>query len=640
MAILSVRNLNKSFIDKNIITDGTFHISRNEKIGLVGSNGSGKTTLFRILSDEEPNDTGDIYIREGFEPSYLKQHTTIDSTNTIYQEVITHFDWLIKKERDIRKMEETIASLAPEDPEIEKVFRRYTSMQEEYTNLGGPELDSRIKGVLKGLGFSDEELDQQVNDLSGGQKSRVELAKLLLSNSKFLLLDEPTNHLDMDAINWLEGYLRDYDGAYIIISHDRYFLDRTVDRILLLERGHLYDYKGNYSTFSRQRKKDLKVQEHQYKNQQRKLKAEQEVIDRYLNTGKANIYRQGLSRQRRLENKLKTMDLYDPVTEELDLNIHFRSNITPGRDIYRGEDLTFGYTDENIFENIDLEVYRKDRIGLIGGNGVGKTTLLKILEGSIHQDSGELAVGTNVDIGYFDQEMAGLDRSKTIIDDVWDSYPTLDHQDIRSYLARINYVGDDVFKVIDTLSGGEQSKIALLKLMMSGANVLLMDEPTNHLDIDAKETLEESLDDYDGTVIAVSHDRYFLNSFSTKIWEMSSTKLTTYLGNYDYYVAKKSQLEESEDPVDSMTETERANLRKKERQKTREAQRINRQKKNLEEKMELLDQNINDIDTELYKPEIASDYIKATELANKKEELEIELLELFDEWEKLDKKIN
>ena len=630
--ILSLNNIYKSYIYKEILNNVSFNINKNDKVGLVGDNGSGKTTLFKIISDLESVDSGDIYIRRGYEPSYLKQHTSIDSSNTVYQEVMSHYDDLIDMENKIRQLEKDISELDPNSNKIDAIFRKYSNMQEEFIKLGGPEVDSRVKGVLRGLGFDDNELMQKVNNLSGGQKSRVELAKLLLSDSKLLLLDEPTNHLDMDAINWLEGYLRDYDGAYIVISHDRYFLDRTVNRVLLLENQSIYSYNGNYSNFVTQRSKDVQIQQRQYENQQAKIEAEKEIIERYLNTGKANIYRQGLSRQRRLEAKLEDIELIDPVHESKQASISFKSNITPGKDIYRGSDLSFSYNGNKIFEDIDLEVYRKDRIGLIGPNGVGKTTLLKILADKLKSDSGELKFGTNIDIGYFDQEMSGLDPNKSVIDDVWDSFPTLDHYDIRSYLARMNFVGEDILATINTLSGGEQSRIALLKLMMSGANVLLMDEPTNHLDIDSKEMLEESIESYDGTVIAVSHDRYFLNNFASKIWELQPDSLTEYLGNYDYYVQKKAELNATPEDTTAMTQTERQQIQKIKRQEQRRLQKLNKQSKNIQEEIQKLDHLIEDIDKQLYTPEIASDYIKATELTELRDSYSKEQDYLFEQW--------
>lgn len=627
MAILSVRNLSKDFIDKNILRDITFHVEKGDKIGLIGQNGSGKTTLLNILSGELSEDDGDIYYQKDVHPSYLKQHTKITSEETIFNEAISVFDDIFKMELKIRNLELEISKMTEIGKEESRILNEYSKLSEKYLEINGPSVHSRVTGVLKGLGFSEDEFDKKVNELSGGQKSRVNLGKLLLSNPNFMFLDEPTNHLDIESINWLENYLRDYDGTFIVVSHDRFFLDNVVNRIFLLEKHKLETYSGNYSKFSRQRKKDLEIRKKQYENQQKEMEREEKIIQRFLSVGREKALRQGLSRLKKLE-KLETID---PVSVNKTAKIKFHTNKKSGYDVFIGEDLSKSYGDNLVFKNISFRTFKEDRIGIIGGNGVGKSTLFKILSGELEPDSGELKVGTNVFVGYFDQEMSHLNPEKSIIEEIWDAYPDLTHFQIRSYLAKMMFVGDDILKEIKTLSGGEKARVSILKLMLSDSNVLLMDEPTNHLDIDSKEILEEALKDYEGTVISISHDRYFLNHFAEKIWEMKKDGITEYLGDYDYYYEKTKELEEDNEE-EEITYTERRAIQKEKRKKIREKQKRRKEIEELENEISQLENKIDEIDELLQKPEVLGDYEKILILGEERENTEKILNELMEKW--------
>lgn len=627
MAILSVRNLSKDFIYENILKDITFHVEKGDKIGLIGQNGSGKTTLLNILSGELSKDEGDIFYQKHIHPAYLKQHTQISSEKSIYEEMISVFDYIFEMEEKIRNLEIEISKITEMGDEEKKLLNEYSKLSEKYLELNGPAVPSRVRGVLKGLGFSEEEFSKKVNELSGGQKSRINLGKLLLSDPDFMFLDEPTNHLDIESINWLENYLRDYNGTFIVVSHDRFFLDNVVNRIFLLENHKLEDYTGNYSEFSKKRKKDLEVRKKQYENQQKEIEREKKIVEKFLSVGREKALRQGLSRLKKLE-KLETID---PVSVTKTAKIKFHTNKKSGRDIFIGEDLKKSYGDHLVFENISFRTFKEDRIGIIGENGVGKSTLFKILSGELEPDEGTLKVGTNVFIGYFDQEMSHLDPEKTIIEEIWDAYPKLTHFQIRSYLAKMMFIGDDILKEIKTLSGGEKARVSILKLMLSDSNVLLMDEPTNHLDIDSKEILEDALKDYDGTVISISHDRYFLNNFADKIWKMEKNQLTEYLGDYDYYVEKTEEIEDDEN-VEEMTYTEKQAIQREKRQKIRKRKKHRKKIEDLENKISDLEDELVKIDELLQDPEILKDYEKVLELGENRKETENKLDNLMEEW--------
>lgn len=502
---------------------------------------------------------------------------------------------------------------------------------EKFNERGGYSYPSKIRGTLIGLGFTEDEFAKEIKKLSGGEKARVALAKLLLTDSSLLLLDEPTNHLDIGAISWLEKFLKDYKGSLILISHDRYFLNNVVNKIVLLDHGVSHSYRGNYDAYSAQRKKDLELLKKQYENQQKEIKRQEEIIKRYLSLGRDRFIRQGKSRQKLLDQMKKL----DKPLEEKKGKIRFSTQIESGKEVLKIKDLSKSFGNRKIFENLSANVYKKDVVGLIGPNGVGKSTLFKIITEKIPQDSGEFIIGTNVKIAYFDQEMENLNYENTVIDEIWDAYPLLDHFQIRSYLAQFLFVGDDIFKIISDLSGGERARLSLLKIMLSKANFLLLDEPTNHLDIDSKEILEDAIKIYEGTILTISHDRYFLNKVCSKIFAMSGDGIDEYLGNYDYYL-EKTEKEEEEEVYISKTEIQK---KKKEDQKNRREKKIlNDKKKKLEEEIKKLERDLSTVDEKLVNNKTYDDFSLISSLSKEREDLEKSIENLYEEWFSLDEK--
>lgn len=630
MPILSCSNLNKSYIVDTILDGISFNVEEGDKIGVLGLNGAGKTTLFNILSGEVDKDSGDIYVQKDLKIGYLKQHVRIESTKTIFQECLDTFNEIILMENNLRELEERISQMATkgESQELHDIMAEYGHLSEEFSNRNGYGYKSEIKGVLKGLGFDEDDLEKNIQILSGGQKARVYLAKLLLSKPKLLLLDEPTNHLDIDAISWLEKFLRDYKGSALIISHDRYFLDNVANRIFYMENTKLYVYNTNYSRFMIQRKIDLDLLKKQYDDQQKEIKRQEEIITRFMNYGGARYIKQAQSRQKLLDK----MKVIDKQKESKKTRIKFQPAIKSGNDVLRVENISKSYGNLELLKDINFNIYKGERVGLIGANGIGKTTLFKIILHQIEKDSGHINLGTHVYPGYFDQEMDRLNLDKTIIDEIWDENPSLDHYDIRTVLSQFLFVGDDIFKEIKDLSGGEKGRLALLKLMLSKSNFLLMDEPTNHLDIDSKEVLEDALLDYEGTVFVISHDRYFLNRITNKILELTGDGIKEYMGNYDYYLEKKNEVFYEEEEEEGKTKTQI----KLEKKKEREAQLVDKNRRklilDLEKNISLLEAEKEEVDNNLSNPDIYKDLEKVVELSKKREQIEEELNLLYDNW--------
>lgn len=630
MPILSCSNLNKSYIVDTILDGISFNVEEGDKIGVIGLNGAGKTTLFNILAGETDKDSGDIYLQKDIRIGYLKQHVRIESTKTIFEECLEPFKELIEMEAYIRQLEEKISILAAkgDSKELDGIMAEYGHLSEEFLNLNGYGYKSEIKGVLKGLGFDEDDLDKNIQILSGGQKSRVYLAKLLLSKPKLLLLDEPTNHLDIDAITWLEKFLKDYKGSALIISHDRYFLDNVANRIFYMENTRLYVYNTNYSRFMIQRKIDLELLKKQYEDQQKEIKRQEEIITRFMNYGGARYIKQAQSRQKLLDK----MKVIDKQKEAKKTRIKFSPSIKSGNDVLRVEGISKAYGQLELLRDISFNIYKGDRVGLIGANGIGKTTLFKIILGQIPKDSGQVNLGTHVYPGYFDQEMDRLNLDKTIIDEIWDENPSLDHYDIRTALSQFLFVGDDIFKEIKDLSGGEKGRLALLKLMLSKANFLLMDEPTNHLDIDSKEVLEDALLDYEGTLLVISHDRYFLNRVTNKILELTQDGIREYMGNYDYYLEKKNEVFYEDEEEEGKTKTQIKLERKKEKEAQLEDKNRRKMISDLERKISLLEAELEETDNNLANPDIYQVLENVVELSKKREKIEEELKILYDKW--------
>lgn len=631
MNVLNVSNLAKSYPNKEIFSGLSFNLEKGDKAGLVGLNGAGKSTLFNILTDKISPDDGKIFIPQDVKLGYLEQILTIDSEMTIYDYCLSVFDDLIKLESDIRDLEKKMSK--EENPEIlAEIMDEYTRKSETYHNKNGYAIASELEGTLSAMGFDKSEFNKKISDLSGGQKARVELAGLLLEKPDLLLLDEPTNHLDIKAINFLETFIKNYKGTAIIISHDRYFLDATVNRMMVLEYGKLTSYKGNYTSFMAQRKKDREVRIHQYKSQQKEIARQEEIIDRLKNLGGSKRKR-GISQSRSRQKLLDKMERVEKPIELSDtMNLKFTPRIQSGMDVLKVEDLKMSFDEKEIFKNISFEVYRNERAAIIGDNGVGKTTLFKIILDQIYQDSGKANIGESVHIGYFDQEQKSLNLENTIFDEIRDTFPMLTNFEIRSYLAKFMFYDTDVFREISELSGGERARISLLKLMISDCNFILMDEPTNHLDIDSKEILEDAILDFEGTCLIISHDRYFLNKIATKILDMQKDRMDLYLGNYDYYQEKLREMSLTEEEKATVTKTQIKKERKKEKLKREEIRTIKTKIRNIEKDMEEIDEKIKNLTKESLEEGFYDDQARVAEVFREIKDLEDMRDDLDESW--------
>ncbi len=539
--ILSLSGVSKSFGTDVILEKITFNMEEKEKAAIVGVNGAGKTTLFKIITGESTYDSGDVYIKKDISLGYLKQNAMPNSDDTIYNEMLSVFKNLIETENELRQMEHEMSSL--KGTELEEHMKKYSDLQYQFELMDGYSYKSRIKGVLKGLGFSEEDFERPVNSLSGGQKTRVYLGSLLLSNPDLLLLDEPTNHLDIESVTWLEEFLKSYTGAVLIISHDRYFLDKIVTKTIEIENKKSHVYEGNYSFYAKNKEINRQIEQHHYIQQQREIKRQEEVIAKLKSFNREKSIKRAESRQKQLD-KIVPVDKPENLPEKMRLKL--TPKITSGNDVLHAEGLSKSFDNTTLFENLNIDIKRGDKTAIVGPNGIGKSTLLKILLGKAQKSSGEIKFGTNVNVGYYDQEQHNFDESKTIFQEISDTYPDMTNGEIRNVLASFVFIGDDVFKVISSLSGGEKGRVSLAKIMLSKANFLILDEPTNHLDIYSKEILESAINNYEGTVLYVSHDRYFINKTALKVLEMSKEGITEYLGNYDYYIEKKNTAQREE----------------------------------------------------------------------------------------------
>ncbi|WP_019227587.1 ribosomal protection-like ABC-F family protein [Sedimentibacter sp. B4] len=632
MIVLSCNDVSKAYVVENIIENISFTVDDNEKVGLIGLNGAGKTTLFNILTENLEPDQGSIFRAKGKKLGYLKQNTNIESEKSIMDEMLTIYDNVIKMEEELHELSHKISNFTENDDPgvLEKLMNTYASLSEKFEDEDGYSFKSHIKGVLRGLGFDHSEFDKPINLLSGGQKSRVMLAKLLLEKADILLLDEPTNHLDIEAISWLEKYIKDFKGSVILISHDRYFLDNTVERVFVMENKSLKAYNGNYTEFMKKRKCELELEMKQYEEYEKEIERQEEMIRRLHAYGSKRNIRQAFSRQKALD-KIKKMD--KPSQDNRKVKLRFTPKIKSGRDVLKVEKMGISFNEFEVFNNLNMEIYRGEKVGIIGPNGIGKTTLLKTVAEKIVDYKGNFTLGHYVQTGYYDQEQTNLDSENTVIDEIWDENPTLNYYDIRTMLAQFLFNGDDLYKIVGDLSGGEKGRLSLLKLMTSNANFLLMDEPTNHLDIDSKEVLEDALLNYEGTVLVVSHDRYFLNKVANKIYDMSKDGISPYLGNYDYYLQKKAELEEKEDDVSaSKTKTQIIAEKKKEREIIRGRQQREKGIKKIEEQIEMHENEISVLEDKLCQPSTYDDKFLIIELNEKLNIQKIELEELYNQW--------
>ena len=631
MNVLNVSNLAKSYPNKTIFSGLSFNLEKGDKAGLVGLNGAGKSTLFNILTGRLRADEGKIFIPTDIKVGYLEQILSLDSDMTIYDYCLSVFEDLISLEREIRDLEKKMST--EKDPDkLAAIMDEYTRKSDLYHNKNGYAMESELEGTLSAMGFAREDFNKKITELSGGQKARVELAGLLLEKPDLLLLDEPTNHLDIKAINFLENFIKNYKGTAIIISHDRYFLDATVNRMMVLEYGKLSTYTGNYTVFMEKRKKDREVRIHQYKSQQKEIERQEEIIDRLKNLGGSKRKR-GISQSRSRQKLLDKMERIEKPVELSDtMNLKFTPRIQSGMDVLKVNDLRMSFDDKEIFKNISFEIYRNERAAIIGDNGVGKTTLFKLILGELFQDGGRAKLGESVNVGYFDQEQKSLNLENTIFDEIRDTFPMLTNFEIRSYLAKFMFYDTDVFREISELSGGERARISLLKLMISDCNFILMDEPTNHLDIDSKEILEDAILDFEGTLLIISHDRYFLNKIASKILDMKAYGMDLYLGNYDYYQEKLKEMSLTEEEKSTVTKTQIKKERKKEKLKRDEVKAIKKEINQIEKDMEDIDKKLKILTKESLEEGFYDDQERVAALFKEMKDLEEKRDSLDEKW--------
>jgi len=645
--ILSCSNITKSFGEKHILKQVSFHLEEHEKAAIVGINGAGKSTLLKIIIGELSADQGVAALGKGTSIGYLAQHQDLDSESTIY-------DALLEVKRPIIQMEERIRSLELEMKSatgdvLESMLSEYSRLNHSFELANGYAYRSEITGVLKGLGFEEEEFTKHINTLSGGQKTRVSLGKLLLTKPDILLLDEPTNHLDMESIAWLETYLKSYSGSVIIVAHDRYFLDRVVTKIVELDNGTATVFSGNYSAYSDKKAMLRDARIRAYLNQQQEIKHQEEVITKLKSFNREKSIRRAESREKMLE---KIERLEKPVDIDDSMDIRLEPDVVSGNDVLSVTDLSKSFGSQTLFSNVDFEIKRGERVAIIGNNGTGKTTLLKIINGLLDADSGEIRLGSKVHVGYYDQEHQVLHMEKTLFEEIQDTYPNMNNTQIRNTLASFLFTGDDVFKLIKDLSGGERGRVSLAKLMLSDANFLLLDEPTNHLDITSKEILESALCRYTGTVLYVSHDRYFINRTATRILDLTSRSLINYIGNYDYYLEKKEDVEAAfaarnpspaspskEGPeaapfASSPASDVKMDWKAQKEEQARIRKRQNELKKT-EDSIHALETRDSEIDGLLAQEEVYTDVARLMELNREKEEIASRLEELYQRWEEL-----
>lgn len=642
--ILSCQNLSKTFVDRPILKQASFQLEEHEKAAIVGVNGAGKTTLLKMIIGQLPADEGLITFAKDKTFGYLAQQSDLSSSHTIYEELLSVKQDLVSMEQQLRDLEESMKHC--EGTQLEEIMNRYTRMTHDFEVRGGLLYKSELTGVLKGLSFLDEDFDKQISTLSGGQKTRVSLAKLLLQSPDLIILDEPTNHLDIASISWLETYLRSYKGAVLIVSHDRYFLDRVVTKVIAIENGLVRSYAGNYSDYAAKAAMLRKAAVNAYLKQQEEIHHQQQVIDKLKSFNREKSIKRAESREKMLDK----MELLEkPVEIRDDMHLKLAPQIISGNDVLSIEDLSKHFGSLTLFEHVDIEIKRGEHVAIIGDNGTGKTTLLKIINELESMDSGQIRLGSKVEIGYYDQEHHVLHSEKTLFDEISDDYPTLTNTQIRNTLAAFLFTGDDVFKKISELSGGERGRVSLAKLMLSNANFLILDEPTNHLDITSKEILEQALNDYEGTVLYVSHDRYFVNQTATRILDLYNKQFYSFAGNYDYYLEKKDVVEQPSGAVqpNGQTTTAGANTDAAESapdsklswQQQKEEQALKRKKENrlrkCEDDIAALEDEIAQLNEQMADPTIATDVAKLQELSKKQTALQETLEQRYEEWEEL-----
>ena len=635
MIVLSCKDISKSYGIQEVLKNVTFSINEGDKVGIIGGNGEGKSTLFKIISKEITQDSGEIFIDKNKSIGYLSQHANLNLNSDIYSEMNLVFKDLLDIEDKLHLLEIKMAEPYNESNALyhEKIIKDYTTLQDLYSHKGGYTYKGEISRVLKGLGFLEEDFNKPINTLSGGQKTRASLCKLLLKKPDILLLDEPTNHLDLEAIEWLEEYLKNYKGSVLVISHDRFFLDSVTNSTFEVINGHVNCYNVPYTKFFELRKKNYENQLKAYNLQQAEIKRQEAIIEKFRSFNREKSVKAAESREKALE-RMEKLDAPDKDKEAS--KIKFETSIKSGHDVLHVENLSKSFGELKLFSKLNFDLKRGEKVALIGENGRGKTTLLKIILNNLNADSGKTILGTNVNVGYYDQEQSDLNLEKTIIDEVWDDFPMLTTSKLRGVLASFLFTGDDVFKVIKSLSGGEKCRINLLKLMLSKSNLLLLDEPTNHLDIISREALEDALLSYDGTLLVISHDRYFLNKVINRILELQEDGVKEYLGNYTYFQEKKinpNRFEILEELANGKTKTQLKEEKKKKKEKEKEEKALKLKLKKLEEDIAKSEEELMSLQEQLCLEEVYSNPKESERVSKEIKTLEDKISLLYEEWE-------
>lgn len=633
--ILSCQNISKAFSEQPVLCNVSFHIEDYDKAAIVGINGAGKTTLLRIIVGEQSADEGMVSLAKGKTLGYLAQNQDVNSNHTIYDELLSVKSDIIEMERKIRQIE--LSMKQAEGKSLDDLMETYARLTHAFELANGYAYKSEITGVLKGLGFLEEEFSKQISTLSGGQKTRIALGRLLLLKPDLIILDEPTNHLDLNSIAWLETYLLNYKGAVLIVSHDRYFLDRITGKIIEIDQTKATSFTGNYSAYAVKKEQLRTAELHAYLKQQQEIKHQEEVIEKLKSFNREKSIRRAESREKML-SKIEVLD--KPTTARTDIHMALTPRCISGNDVLHIEGLAKSFGKQALFSDLDMDLKRGEHVAIIGDNGTGKTTILKIINNLIAADAGTITLGTNVHIGYYDQEHHVLHMEKTLFEEISDAYPYLNNTEIRSTLAAFLFTGEDVYKRIEDLSGGERGRVSLAKLMLSESNFLILDEPTNHLDITSKEILEDALNAYEGTVLYVSHDRYFINRTASRILELSGGRLTSYLGNYDYYLEKKTASSEKNLSQESTSKKDApASDTKLDWQAQKEMQAKARKRENdlrkCEESITSLEEQLSEIENSMSQPDVATDVAKLQELTKRQQDLNEKLLPLYEQWELL-----